>query len=40
MRRRQLPGTFSRGFDSAMFAESNVTAETFGAACDDTDWVL
>jgi hypothetical protein len=40
MRRRQLPGTFSRGFDSAMFAESNVTAETFGASGDDTHWVL
>ena len=40
MRRRQLPGSFSRGFDSAMFAESNVTAETFGGAGDDTAWVL
>lgn len=40
MRRRQLPGSFSRGFDSAMFAESNVVAETFGAAGDDTVWVL
>lgn len=40
MRRRQLPGSFSRGFDSAMFAESNVTAETFSGAGDDTAWVL
>lgn len=40
MRRRQLPGSFSRGFDSAMFAECNVTAETFGGAGDDTAWVL
>lgn len=40
MRRRQLPGAFSRGFDSAMFAESNVVAEQFGASADDTVWVV
>jgi rhodanese-related sulfurtransferase len=40
MRRRQLPGAFSRGFDNAMFAESNVVAEEFGACVDDTVWIV
>jgi len=41
MRRRQLPGTFSRGFDNAMFAESNVVAESFGASGDQpTAWIV
>jgi len=35
-RRRQLPGSFSRGFDNPMFADSNVVAEEFGASSDDT----
>ena len=39
MRRRQLPGSFSRGFDSPMFADSNVVAESFGVSGDDTVWV-
>ena len=40
MRRRQLAGSFSRGFDNPMFADSNVTAEEFGASTDDTVWVV
>ena len=40
MRRRQLAGSFSRGFDNPMFADSNVVAESFGASGDDTVWVV
>ena len=40
MRRRQLPGSFSRGFDNPMFADSNVVAEEFGASSDDTVWIV
>mmetsp|Transcript_8755 Transcript_8755/g.32577 ORF Transcript_8755/g.32577 Transcript_8755/m.32577 type:complete len:242 (-) Transcript_8755:71-796(-) len=40
MRRRQLPGSFSRGFDNPMFADSNVVAEDFGASSDDTVWIV
>jgi rhodanese-related sulfurtransferase len=41
MRRRQLPGSFSRGFDNAMFSDSMVShAETFGSAGDETVWVI
>ena len=39
-RRRQLPGSFSRGFDNPMFADSNVVAEEFGASSDDTVWIV
>ncbi|CAL6269526.1 unnamed protein product [Bathycoccus prasinos] len=40
MRRRQLPGSFSRGFDNAMFSDSMVShAETFGSGGDETAWV-
>jgi len=40
MRRRRLPGSFSRGFDNPMFADSNVVAEEFGASADDTVWIV
>ena len=41
MSRRQLPGSFSRGFDNAMFSDSMVShAETFGSGGDETAWVV
>ena len=41
MRRRNLPGSFSRGFDSPMFADSNVTGEVFNVEWKDaTEWTV
>jgi 3-mercaptopyruvate sulfurtransferase SseA len=40
MRRRRLPGAFSRGFDNPMFADSNVVAEEFAPTSDDTVWIV
>ncbi|EEH56873.1 uncharacterized protein MICPUCDRAFT_68025 [Micromonas pusilla CCMP1545] len=41
MRRRNLPGSFSRGFDSPMFADSNVTGEVFNVEWKDaTEWAV
>ena len=39
-RRLRLTGSFSRGFDNPMFADSNVVAEEFGASSDDTVWIV
>jgi len=42
LRRRNLPGKFSRGFDSPMFVDSNVVAESFGGDDwrDDVQWMV
>jgi len=41
VRRRVLPGKFSRGFDSPMFADANVMAETFNEDWSDhIEWKL